>query len=562
MNFLHKILALATLVVALIMAMLVAANLDSIRVIGWHFERFVAESLALALRCMIGAALLAALSVLVVLALQIVRRRNENLRQRDGSFPLQRIRVGAATVIIDPNKTVAPALVVSPGGIAEIFTAAPQLHLSHAVERARVAQMQALAPGDAAISTRYGSMYEPRALMNAATGKLLSGGWSAKPMQDIPDEWNEPDDAKPVAAPLTLADAVQQAGRERLLIGQSDAGHFAIYNPALHGHAAIVGSTGTGKTTGAAFTAALSALAAGYQLLILDPESGADWSVFQSHATVHESDRSVFGEQIAALTQEYARRGDGAQNAMPLLIIIEEYGDLIRQLRSIRRRDAENVDVQLDLLLRRGRKRGVHLLLVDQYPEHWSQQVIAGVKFRAVFQLGPNQGARMEEYHASKLPGRGVFLHDGERYNAWHAQPQVRQLLATISPPPPFVLDAVRRSSSGEGTADNANERSCERRDEHSTNAPTLADDDDASRWQPLIDAWFAEHPAALSGPAVGISDIARRMALAATGDAANYERYKSTAHQLYHEFRRSVRLPSGDKLGADVSRPVNGEKL
>lgn len=44
-------------------------------------------------------------------------------------------------------------------------------------------------------------------------------------------------------------------------------------------------------------------------------------------------------------------------------------------------------------------------------------------------------------------------------------------------------------------------------------------------------------------------------MALAATGDAANYERYKSTAHQLYHEFRRSVRLPSGDKLGADVSR-------
>ena len=60
MNFLHKILALATLVVALIMAMLVAANLDSIRVIGWHFERFVAESLALALRCMIGAALLAA----------------------------------------------------------------------------------------------------------------------------------------------------------------------------------------------------------------------------------------------------------------------------------------------------------------------------------------------------------------------------------------------------------------------------------------------------------------------------------------------------------------------
>ena len=558
MNFLHKILALATLVVALIMAMLIAANLDSIRVLGWHFEHFVAETLALALRCMIGAALLAAPSVLVVLALQIARRRNENLRQRDGSYPLQRVRIGRATVLIDPNKMMAPAMVVSQAGIAEIFTADAQTHLQHAIARTRVGVAQALMPGDNAIASRYGSMYEPRALMNAATGKLLSGGWSTKTQPDIPDEWNEPDDAKPVAAPLTLADAVQQAGRERLLIGQSDAGHFAIYNPALHGHAAIVGSTGTGKTTGAAFTAALSALAAGYQLLILDPESGADWSVFQSHATVHESDRSVFGEQIAALTQEYVRRGDGAPQAQPLLIIIEEYGDLIRQLRSIRRRDAENVDVQLDLLLRRGRKRHMHLLLVDQYPEHWSQQVIAGVKFRAVFQLGPNQGARMEEYHASKLPGRGVFLHAGERYNAWHAQPQVRQLLAAIPTPQPFVLDAVRRSEGGEGMAASAHERLDERHDERSMNASTQADDD-ASRWQPLIDAWFAEHPAALSGPAVGISDIARRMALAATGDASNYERYKSTAHQLYHEFRRSVRLPSGDKLGADVSRPVNG---
>lgn len=561
MRLIDKILALFLLIfLALVSAVALSVRESAVvSRMALQLEQFVGETLRLALYCTVSLLVLSVLAGLTLIWAWISKRRTENLRQRDGSYPLQRIRVGAATVIIDPNKTVAPALVVSPQGIAEIFTAAPQLHLSHAIERARVAQMQALAPGDAAISTRYGSMYEPRALMNATTGKLLSGGWSTKTQPDIPDEWNEPGEAQPVVAPLALADAVQQASRERLLIGQTDAGQYAIYNPALHGHAAIVGSTGTGKTTAAAFTAALSALRAGYQLLILDPESGADWSIFQSHATVHESDRSVFGDQIAALTQEYMRRGDGAPQAQPLLIIIEEYGDLIRQLRSIRRRDAENVDVQLDLLLRRGRKRRMHLLLVDQYPEHWSQQVIAGVKFRAVFQLGPNQGARMEEYHASKLPGRGVFLHAGERYNAWHAQPQVRQLLATIPAPQPFVLDAVRRSEEENGTADNANERSCERLDEHSTNAPTLADDDDASRWQPLIDAWFAEHPAALSGPAVGISDIARRMALAATGDAGNYERYKSTAHQLYHEFRRSVRLPSGDKLGADVSRSPGG---
>ena len=77
----------------------------------------------------------------------------------------------------------------------------------------------------------------------------------------------------------------------------------------------------------------------------------------------------------------------------------------------------------------------------------------------------------------------------------------------------------------------------------------------DDNRWQPLIDSWFAEHPEALTGPAVGISDIARRMSIAETGSVDAYERYKGIAHKLFHEFRNAVRLPSGERLGADISR-------
>jgi hypothetical protein len=76
----------------------------------------------------------------------------------------------------------------------------------------------------------------------------------------------------------------------------------------------------------------------------------------------------------------------------------------------------------------------------------------------------------------------------------------------------------------------------------------------DDSRWQPLVDRWFAEHPAALTGPAIGISDIARRMAVAETGSADAYERYKGIAHKLFHEFRANVSLPGGARLGTDTS--------
>ena len=78
---------------------------------------------------------------------------------------------------------------------------------------------------------------------------------------------------------------------------------------------------------------------------------------------------------------------------------------------------------------------------------------------------------------------------------------------------------------------------------------------DDPGRWADVVAAWFAVNPAALSGPAKGISDLARAMCRDnEAGGESNYEAYKGRAHKLYHEFRNAARLPGGDRIGVDIS--------
>ena len=101
------------------------------------------------------------------------------------------------------------------------------------------------------------------------------------------------------------------------------------------------------------------------------------------------------------------------------------------------------------------------------------------------------------------------------------------------------------------------NGKSARRHMPHSKNERKLnvITTDDAGRWDDVVAAWFATHPAALTGPAVGVSDLARAMCRDnEAGSDANYEAYKGRAHKLFHEFRAAVHLPNGDRLGVDVS--------
>ena len=83
-----------------------------------------------------------------------------SLRQRDGAFPLQRIRMkGGAVLYYDPNQAVGLATIVHPQhGLIEIEPSAGwerQTLVRLAVERTK--QLQAMYPGDDARMNRYGA---------------------------------------------------------------------------------------------------------------------------------------------------------------------------------------------------------------------------------------------------------------------------------------------------------------------------------------------------------------------------------------------------------------------
>lgn len=559
MRLIDKILALFLLIfLALVSAVALSVRESAVvSRMALRLEQFVGEMLRLTLYCVSGLLVLAVLAGLTLIWAWISKRHAENMRQRDGSYPLQRIKIGNATVLIDVNKTLAPAIVVSPSGIAEVYTATPEMHLQHAIARSRVSVAQALAPGDAAIASRFGSQF--RIGGRSADRHLIDG--KIKDLPQIP----APTPAAPTPEPvqrIKLSEAINRSSATQLIAGQADDGALAVFDPRASIHGGIVGASGTGKTSSAGYAIAAQALRNHYHLVIIDPKGGADWSPWATHAEWHESAPDVFPQQVEALFAEHERRMklvtaagvrtiDDVPGAPPhTLVILEEYGDLISQLRRGDKRTADATDNLLDRLMRLSRASGIHLLLIDQYPEEWSQQVIGNTKWLAVFRLGPNQGAKVRQYNADRLPDHGRFIVREREYNAWFAAPYLNKFLPQLPPSrAPRVIDGqytVSRSTVPGNDRGVGFDRSTGEERQNGTDEP--------SRWDDVVAAWFAANPQALTGTAQGISDLARAMCQNNEGSTANYEAYKGRAHKLFHEFRNAVRLPGGERIGTDTS--------
>ena len=376
---------------------------------------------------------LATLAILVVGVMFVRRQRDRMNRVRDGSYPLREYKLpGGAKLLVDPNKMVGPAGIFHPEhGWTELDPRAGwdiQALIAQAVQRTRT--MGALAPGDDVLPRIKWPIGRIGGVPNAATGRLVAGAYDPKPPRIIGGNDDDIVDVEPLRPPDPLA-LLQSGSKTSWVIGQGQGGEQATFEPAIHAHAAIVGSTGTGKTTSAGFALAAQAIRSGYHLIILDPDGGADWRRFSEHAEWHETDREMFADQIREIYRVYQSRANGYAGRSTL-VIIEEYGDLISQLRMTDRNAARHVDAMMDEILRRGRKRRMHVVIVDQYPDKWSPQIVAGTKFRAVFRLGPNQGAKVQEYKADQLPDRGVFLWRSARYAAPHVEPLLPAILRRL----------------------------------------------------------------------------------------------------------------------------------
>lgn len=504
-----------------------------------------------ALGCVVIAGLV--VFVLLVAVGYWLKAHDRRYRAQDGLFALQSVRVAGGRLLVDPNRMVGAALFASSAGILELPSAAgweAQVQVTAGAQRVALAS----ALGD----VRY-----------AVHGKLLAGAYDKS--EPVARQLPAPVAESPPGAPALLTglnSVIEHSQHDKFILGQNrQSGKLAIFDPVNSVHGGIVGATGTGKTVSCGYVLAAQALRHNWHVAIIDPKGGADWQMFDGPAEWCESDSTTFGDQVRRLEAEHQRRQAltaaarvSSVRELPdaptsMLVLIEEYGDLIRQLRRRDSKAASLVDDMLDTLMRRARSSDVHLIFIDQYPEHWSHQVIGGTKWKAVFRLGPNQGAKVEEYKAASLPDVGEFLVRGEQFQAWNGSKAVKRWLTDQR------LPGVRnRVIDGEYSVRDAFvERSPEVDSPREvTNAPTNAAPVDEAGWlEWTVAEYLAGHPELLQvdtqGRGIGIRDLARAMAQIRYGDAGKYELMKSTASTVAAQIRRSVRV-EGAPLGVDVT--------
>ena len=309
---------------------------------------------------------------------------------------------------------------------------------------------------------------------------------------------------------------------------------------------------------------------------MFDPARLKDWSDFAGHAElVDASDPAVLADGAARLMTVYHHRtrmlaDAGARDVSALarppqriVVILCEFGAQCEQARA----DGVMGDIETPLLqlARKAAAMGLHLVLEDQVQDHWPRGLSANVAGVAVGRM-PLYAAQACGFVArrgmtTETLERGQFWFGGQLLRTPHMEPELRTLLADVPAPRRLVMQTKLWQGEakdvppapGTGTGGDVPPVLPLENAGTERNAEPPADDA-PGRWDDVVAAWFAANPQALTGPALGISDLARAMCRDNEGNEGNYNAYKGRAHPLFHEFRKAVRLPNGDRLGTDIT--------
>lgn len=518
----------------------------------------------------------------VMLWIAAKERQARANRPVDGAFPLQKYRLkDGRTLIVNPNTMISPAAYIDKRhGYQEWEHSAGwdvMARFREIVERTNM--IRAMFPGDQARTDPHGAMSdmprlpagEARRLLDttAPAPRVIGGSTSSLPAAPEPVEGRRIDPVTAITTSPPLAPAV----------GATATGEIVRWDLRQFPHARWHGaSQGSGKTNGAK-TALAGLLRNGAHVVILDRRRFKDFGDFGGVAElIDTSNPAAFVEAMQRLETIYRERDRilGAHQAANIdalpqrlvryVVLITEFGTLcsVAESEGLLRPALG----PLTRIMREAAAAGIHLVIEDQITEKWPRGVAANADGVFVGKLPANMGQSAGYYHADKLRAF-EFHHAGTIFRTWHMEPLTRQLLATAPAYDPrlAVLDGVarpvadgerldvsspNRSTVGHGPFNGQNARSGPNANgERAQNAP----DEDPGYWDDVVADWFRLHPTALTGPPLGISDLARTMARHATGSDATHEAYKSRAHKLFHQFRANVRLPGGERLGTDLTQ-------
>lgn len=495
-------------------------------------------------------------------------------RPIDGAFPLQQYRLAdGRKLLVNPNTMIGPAAIIDPAhGYGEVAHPAGW----DVVERVRVAvertnTARAIFPGDNVRANRYGAMSDTPRLNAGAMGMLEPPKRPALPEPRIvgataPQLPPPPPIAVDPVAAITASPPLAPA------VGVTATGEIVRWSLTQFPHARWHGAPqGSGKTNGAKL-ALLGLLRGGAHVVILDRRRFKDFGDFHDRAElIDTSSPAAFVEVMQRLESIYRERDRilGAHRAANIdalpqrlaryVVLITEFGTLC----SVANEDGllRPALGPLTRIVREAAATGVHIVLEDQITERWPRGIAASTDGVFVGKLPANLGQAAGYYHADKLKPF-EFHHAGQIFRTWDARQLTRQLLATAPAYDPrlAVLDGVAQPvADGERSGGLPSPFTAGANANGTPERGAVNVEDDPGYWDDVVADWFRLHPAALTGPPLGVSDLARTMCRHATGSDAGFEPYKSRAHKLFHAFRANVRLPGGERLGTDIS---NEEQL
>lgn len=321
--------------------------------------------------------------VVVVVGLMISKRRNENMRAKDGQYAAQWARVGAGfwpwqrgdRVWFDPNDLIGWGARIGSDGVHEIdsvFTNASDQLEAFRIKQARNA-IQAMYPGDDAHIESETPVKPPTA---SASNKVLSGaGKQIKVLDPEPKQLATPADMP------GIAEGLQNDTPRSFAIGYDDNGTVARWRAEQNPHLRVHGkSQGSGKTN-LLKSIASAALAKGAHVIVVDRRRFKDWQDFKGRAElVDSSDPVNFANAIINAHREFERRdrmigaagvpnieGLSGESIARIIMIISEFGATWGDAKA----DKLTGDIEKPLIdmARMSGATGVHMLFEDQTPD-------------------------------------------------------------------------------------------------------------------------------------------------------------------------------------------------